>query len=300
MKSKSDQAIDKKFAEIDNLFDELASKNKKELENAQIKPIHDKFPYAQNGIVAFIATMGSGKSYNYTKFAAKQQFIFNEPFYELVVICSTSAKFDKTVETFSPTITKSKLVAIKDSDLLDFLNKYMRRILKYNSITKFISSNFKNTNDEIMRLFEKHRLSLEKPKDKIKSIGYLASKLAKYNWKTYPHRMLLILDDFASHPLLRSKETEMSRLLKKLRHFNITSMICVQTTKSIPKDIKRGLSDCILFPGVSEEDFAELMKEGPFGKFDRKQLWDIYSQLKNKHDMFRIHIEAQQVFIDLA
>ena len=48
---------------------------------------------------------------------------------------------------------------------------------------------------------------------------YIVNKLSKYQWKTYPHRCLLILDDFASHPLLRSKETDLSRLLKKLRHF---------------------------------------------------------------------------------
>ena len=303
MKPKSDSQIVKKFNEIDKLFNELSNKNREELENAKIKPIHiEYFPFCQNGITALIATMGSGKSYQYIKFAAKQQHIFNQPFYELIVICSTSSKFDKTVQTFKKSITKSKLVAIKDSELLDYLNKYMRRILKYNSINKFINTRFRDLNEEILRLFSKHRIKFpsDSKHDKAKLLEYLAKKLAQYNWQTNPHRMLLILDDFASHPLLRSKETELSRLLKKLRHFNITTIICVQTTKSIPKDIKRGLSDCILFPGVSEEDFAELMKEGPFGKFDRKQLWDIYSKLKNKHDMFRIHIEAQQVFIDLA
>lgn len=302
MKPHPNNQIDKKFEEIDKLFDQLAAKNKVELENAKIKPIHSKFPYSQNGIIAFIAPMGSGKSYNYIKLAAKQQYLFNEPFYELVTICSTSSSFDKTVQTFKESVNISKLSAVKDTQLLDFLNKYMRRILKYNSITKFINSDFKDINEEIDRLFSKHRLKLDKKNKKEfnKLLEYLAKKLATYNWKTYPHRMLLILDDFASHPLIRSKETEMSRLLKKLRHFNITTMICVQTSQSIPRDIKRILADCILFPGISEEDFANLMKEGPFGKFSRKQLWDIYSKLKNDHDMFRIHIKAHQVIINYA
>lgn len=303
MKPHSNKQIDKKFQEIDNLFDQLAAKNKEELENAKIKPIHpEKFPYSQNGIIAFIAPMGSGKSYNYIKLAAQQQYIFDQPFYELVVICSTSSKFDKTVQTFKSSITVSKVVPIKDSDLLDFLNKYMRRILKYNSIHKFIDSDFKDLNEEIMRLLDKHRLIADprSKKEFKKMIEYLSKKLVKYNWKTYPHRMLLILDDFASHPLIRSRETEMSRLLKKLRHFNITTMVCVQTTQSIPRDLKRILADCVLFPGISEEDFELLFKNGPFGKFNRKQLWTIYSQLKNDHDMFRIHIKAHQVLINFT
>ena len=302
MKPRSDKEIDKKFNEIDKLFDQISEENKEELEHAKIKPIHPKFPYAQNGIMAYIATMGSGKSYNYIKFAAQQQFIFDQPFYELVVICSTSANFDKTVQAYKKSITESKLVAIKDTSLLDFLNKYMRRILKYNSIHKFIDSDFKDLNEEITRILDKHRLKAEKKnkKELIKLIEYLSMKLAKYNWKTYPHRMLLILDDFASHPLLRSKETEMSRLLKKLRHFNITTAICVQTTQSIPRDLKRILADCVLFPGISSEDFNDLMKNGPFGAFNKKQLWDIYSKLKNQNDMFRIHIKAQILMVTYA
>ena len=62
----------------------------------------------------------------------------------------------------------------------------------------------------------------------------------------------------------------MCRLLKKLRHFNINVIICVHTEKSIPKDIKRTLSDLILFTGIGEEDFNDLIKESPAGIFDRK------------------------------
>ena len=303
MKPRSDKDIIKKFEEIDKLFDKISNENKQELENAKIKPIHPTlFPYSQNGLISFIAPMGAGKSYNYTKLAAKQQFIFNDPFFELVVICSTSSKFDKTVKSFKKAVTESKLVAIKDTDLLEFLDKYMRRILKYNSINDFINSRFKELNEEISRLIFKHRIKFPSniKADKSKLIEYLAKKLSKYGWRTHPHRMLLVLDDFASHPLVKSKETQMSRLLKKLRHFNITVMICVQTTKSITPDIKRILSDTILFPGISEEDFQDLMKIGPFGGFDRKQLWKEYSRLKNEHDMFRIHSKAHRVFIDHA
>ena len=288
--------IDKAFNDIEENFRKVSEKNKVELEMALIKPIHEKYPYAQNGICAMIASMGSGKSYNYLKAIAKQEVLYpDQPFYELVVICSTSAKFDKTVETYKPLIQKSKLVCVKDSDLIFWLNKYMRRILKYNSIINYINNGCKNPNEEIERLFEKRRIT-----KKDKQIKYITEKLIKYDWSTYPHRCLLVLDDFANHPLLRSKETEMCRLLKKLRHFNINVIICVQTVKSIPKDIKRTLSDIILFPGIGEEDFMELVKESPAGVFDKKKLWAEYKKISDPHALFAIHIKAQKIIITLS
>ena len=295
--------VESKFKHIDDMFTKIMNKNKRDLENAAIKPIHDKFLLAQNGIVGLIAPPGSGKSFTYLKLCAQQEQLFNEPFFELIVICSTSDKFDKTVEAFKEAITKSKIVALKDTDLLDWLNKYMRRILKYNAIMKFIQGDLKETNEEIERLLFKHKFKVngrQTEKQKLDMIKYLANKLQKYGWSTYPHRCLLILDDFASHPLVRSKETEMSRMLKKLRHFNINVMICVQTAKSLSKDIKRICTDFILFPGLSENDFNDLIKESMAGKFDRKELWKNYHSLTNQHDSFRIHIYSNKVVITKA
>ena len=295
MKPRSNSNIEQSFNEIDRMFTKIGQQNKQELDNALIKPIHEKYPFAQNGICAMIASMGSGKSFNYLKNIAKQEVLFDQPFYELVVICSTSSKFDKTVETYKQCITKSKLVNVKDTDLLDWLNKYMRRILKYNAIIGYVNSDCKKENEEITRLFEKHRITKMD-----KKLKYITEKLVKYNWASYPHRCLLVLDDFASHPLIRSKETEMCRLLKKLRHFNINVIICVQTVKSIPKDIKRTLSDIVLFAGVGEEDFMNLIKESPASVFDRKVIWKEYNQLSNPHDMFTIHIKSKKIVITTA
>ena len=115
--------VEKEFNAIDEVFNKIMSKQRTELENAAIKPIDDKLPYAQNGITGLIAPPGSGKTYTYLKLICQQEVLREEPFFELVVICSTSAKFDKTVETFKDAIKKSKLVGVKDSDLLAGLNK---------------------------------------------------------------------------------------------------------------------------------------------------------------------------------
>ena len=112
------------FTYIDIAFNKLAEKKKAELDAVQIRPIHEKYRFVQNGICTVIANMGSRKSYNYLKAIAKQEVLDQKnPFYELVVICSTSAKFDKTVETYKQLITKSKLVCVKDLELIFWLNK---------------------------------------------------------------------------------------------------------------------------------------------------------------------------------
>jgi hypothetical protein len=294
------KSIDQAFKDIDKQFDATQKKNKY-LKYALLTPIHEKYPYAQNGITAMIASMGSGKTYTYLKLMKQQEVLFDDAFYELIVICSTSNKFDATVNAFKPLITKSKLVAIKDTDLLEFLNKYMRRILKFNALNKYMV-NSKDVDEEMTRLCNKHQLKLDstKPKDVEKLIKYVTNKIEKYQWRTFPHRCLLVLDDFASHPLLRSKENELPRLLKKLRHFNINVIICVQTTRSIPRDIKRILSDCIIFPGISRDDFYDLMKEGPFGEFDSDECYKVYKQMSNKHDRMVFHIAANRIIIHKA
>ena len=312
MQRLSDEEIDKAFRKIDEQFDKISRINAAELGYAQLKPIDDKYPWAQNGITAMIAPVGSGKSYNYLKLMAKQECIFNEPFFELIAICSTSNKFDKTVETFKDTIKKSKIVPVKDSDLLDYLNEYMHRIFIYNTIMKFVmaglpwdklddkyASGSSSAYPDLLELLRVHvgAYSFNSSKTILKGTKWIASTLKEYGWRTYPHRMLLILDDFASHPLLRSKETEMSRLLKKLRHFNINVIICVQTVKSIPKDLKRGLSDLILFPGIGEYDFKDLMKEVNCNFIDYDTLWNAYKQIDNRHTTIALHLNARRVII---
>ena len=290
-------SLDQAFKDIDEQFDKVQKKNKY-LKYALLTPIHEKYPYAQNGITAMIASMGSGKTYTYLKLMKQQEVLFDDAFYELIVLCSTSNKFDATVNAFKGLITKSKLVPIKDTELLEFLNKYMRRILKFNALNKYMVDS-KDMDEELERVAEKHKLKLDskKPADIEKVVRYVTGKLQKYQWRTFPHRCLLVLDDFAAHPLLRSKENELPRLLKKLRHFNINVIICVQTTRSIPRDIKRILSDCIVFPGISRDDFYDLMKEGSFGSFDADEVYKVYRGLTNKHDRLTFHIAANRIII---
>jgi rRNA pseudouridine-1189 N-methylase Emg1 (Nep1/Mra1 family) len=277
----------------DSVFKKLAKKNEFELKNALIEPIHKEFPFGKNGICAFIGGMGKGKSYQYLKLAHKQQDIFNQPFFETVVICSTSGEFDKTVKSYKPAIEKSNLISVKDDELLEWLSAYKQKILLYNTIMEYVRNKFKNPSEDMIKIINEYRLQ-RNPKRLLKFINM---KLEEIGWKTYPHRLLLILDDFASHPLLKHKENPLSRELKKLRHFNINVIICVQTTKSIPKDIKRNLSDIVLFTGISEEDFKFLIRESSASCFEYKVLWESYRKITGNHSMMKLHISARRVII---
>ena len=59
--------------DVDELFKKLADKNKTELNNAKIQPIHKSLLFSQNGIWVMIGTMNSGKTFNYLKLTANMK-----------------------------------------------------------------------------------------------------------------------------------------------------------------------------------------------------------------------------------
>ena len=89
----------------------------------------------------------------------------------------------------------------------------------------------------------------------------------------------------------------MSRLLKKLRHFNITVIIIVQTITSLPKEIRRVLSDVVLFKGVNKDDFENFFKVVP-NTYDVKRLWELYKTMDNRRDKMTLHLTADKCIID--
>ena len=61
----------------------------------------------------------------------------------------------------------------------------------------------------------------------------------------------------------------------KTRHHNITFIFAVQTVKFIPKNVKRMLSDVVIYRLLSEKDFLGLMKELPIG-WNIDKLYQVY------------------------
>ena len=106
------------------------------------------------------------------------------------------------------------------------------------------------------------------------------------------------MDDFASHPLLKNKEAILPRFLKKLRHYHINVIICVQNTKAIPKELRRDLDDCIMFSGINEDDFKIFVRESTLGQLGAPtQLWNQYSKIKCNRTMMIFHMKADTIII---
>lgn len=285
---------------IDKEFDKISEKNKEFLEASKLKPINNNFLYAQNGIHLMVAVMGSGKTYNYMKICVRSEQERN--FYDQIVICSTSKGFDQTVESFKPLIKKTKLIHIGEEELLPFLFKHMNRVRKFNSIYKLVKSNFKHVDEEFERIINKY--SLKDPtnpkitqQEKKRLLNYISNKMRSYSWKLkFPYRTLLILDDFANTNSLKNNKTELSKILKKLRHYYINVIICIQSQTGVPKDIRRNITDISLFKGMSEEDFKILYKTTPISVFNYNNLFDLYKSLV-PHQMMTMHIIPEKIIM---
>lgn len=274
---------DKIFQEVDELLEKVRKKNSTELSMALIKPLTKDYPFCSNGIYLFSGSMGAGKSYEIIRHILISERLFEEPYYSLIVFCSTSGGLDKTVQSFLPKI-KTPIAFMPDTSLMPFLRRHIKVKKKYYALVQFMNSNLKKPSQEMERLIIKHGL-----KKKEQQLKYIAEKLLKYNTSRYPANLLLILDDFASNPLLQQKESELNRLLTKTRHYNITCIIAVQTVKFIIKNLKRMLTDAVIWRGLSRDDWDGLFKELSHS-FDEDELWREYHALQNQHSRLELHL----------
>lgn len=269
---------DKKlYDEVDDVINKIVKKNSTELNTALIKPLSDEYKFSTNGFYIFCGKMGSGKTLEIIKHILITDRMNNgEGYYNLIVFCSTSGGLDKTVQAFLPKI-KTPIAFVPDSSLLQFLNAHIKMKKKYYSLYKYINSEGKKIDDEFKRLIEKHKLDNDE-----KKLLYVAQKMMKYNTTKYPLNLLLILDDFAGHPLINRPDNELCRILTKTRHYNITCILAVQSTKFVIKNLKRICTDLVLWKGVSWDDFYNLMRELPHS-FDVKRVWNEYRKLSDPH-----------------
>lgn len=278
---------DKKlYDEVDDVINKIVKKNSTELNTALIKPLSDEYKFSTNGFYIFCGKMGSGKTLEIIKHILITDRMNNgDGYYNLIVFCSTSGGLDKTVQAFLPKI-KTPIAFVPDSSLLQFLNAHIKMKKKYYSLYKYINSEGKKIDDEFKRLIDKHKLDNDE-----KKLLYVAQKMMKYNTTRYPLNLLLILDDFAGHPLINRPDNELCRILTKTRHYNITCILAVQSTKFVIKNLKRICTDLVLWRGVSWDDFYNLMRELPHN-FDVKQVWEEYRKLSDPHSKLVMNLYA--------
>ena len=276
--------------QVEQLIKQTLQKNQRDIEMALIKPLCDEYPFSSNGIYFLIGKMGAGKSYFIWRHIMITERLFKQHYYSKIIFCSTSGKLDKTAEVLSKQV-KTPITHIKESELMDYLDRHLRRKLKYYAMVKHVLSRMKEANEEMLRLIQKH--SLEDIEDRI---VYIANKLMQYQTSSYPYNTLLILDDAAASPLLKNGNSELCRLLTKTRHFNLTCIIAVQTLRFVHLNVKRLATDIIMYSGFSKEDFTSMLKQTPNNLSE--SVVDEYLQHTDIHDRFVLNITANKHYFE--
>ena len=308
-------------------MNEIARKNKDQLNAAQIVPLHPDWRFSTNGLYLMLATAGCGKSRFIIKHILMSERLFPEPYYSQIVYCSTSGELDKTISTYlNSKIIKTPLVEVPDTQLMSFLAKHLKRKQKYYSMMDYIQSGFKNVNKTLDRSIEKHRLKymikakgkklpahimdnmpqysnstmhnnqidttavIEKI-NKPKLLGWITKKMHQYGYTKPVVPLLVILDDFAGHSLIENKRTPLAKMMTKCRHYSCTFIVAVQTAKYVIKDIRRQSTDIVVWAGLPEEDFIQLFKEIQFS-YDVDALWEEYRQLQCQKDHLILNCKA--------
>ena len=104
--------------------------------------------------------------------------------------------------------------------------------------------------------------------------------------------MLVILDDFAGHKLIERKETPLAKMMTKCRHYSCTFIIAVQTAKYVIRNIRRQATDIVVWAGLPEEDFFDLLKEIQYS-YPKEELWEQYKALTSPKDYLILNTKAQ-------
>jgi hypothetical protein len=272
---------------VEKLMKSALLKNKKDIEQALIKPISPQWKFSTNGVYFFVGKMGSGKSWYIWKHIYVTERLFKKPYYQLIVYCSTSGKLDQTSETLKEQVT-TPIKYVKEKHLVEYLNQHLKWKTKYYSICRHVLSRFRKTDEKMEQIIKKH--SLEDLRDRM---DYISEKLAKYGTSEYPFRTLLVMDDFATSPLLEKVNSPISKFLTKTRHYHLTAIIVAQTWRFIILNLKRLATDIIVYSHFSDEDFEKILQQSP-NNCEVDPTVRAYRSLEGDHDHFIMHITANE------
>jgi len=283
--------------EVEKIIERQLKKNEKDLSYAVIEPLAEEWPFSSNGVYLFCGKMGSGKSYTIMKHILMTERLFDSPYYDTIIFSSTSGTLDKTVSAMKSDIS-TPIRFVKDTDLLSFLENHIVQKMLYYSLVQFIKSSGEEI-DEIMKsILEKHKFYRIKDRKRVYDwhrIGQYASKvMSESGFNRYPSYSLLIMDDFAGHPLLAKVDSPLSKMLTKTRHYHITAILAIQTWRFIHFNFKRLCTDIVIWKGYCELDFKNMIKQTPNDQ-NWETLWNRYTNLPSKHSNMTLHITNSTV-----
>ena len=202
-------------------------------------------------------------------------------------------KINKEVYNAFKDKIKTPIQFINDTELLPFLEEHVKTKMRYYSMYRFVMNNFKKPDDTMEEIIRMNGLNTKQ-----KLVKYIAEEFNRYNTNRYPLNCLIVLDDFANNELLTDKKSKLHTYFTKCRHYNLTFVIAVQTVKFVPKNVKRMSTDCVLYGGLSEDDFIGLLKELSH-PWNTKILYDKYKVEGSKeHAKLILNLSAPSYSFD--
>jgi hypothetical protein len=223
-----------KEREVEIILQDVAAKNKAELDSAKIVPLSEDWLFCTNGLYLMLATAGCGKSRFIIKHIlmadrlcaageGKVKGLKSEPdrhYYSLIAYCSTSGELDKTVQTnLEAGVIKTPLVQIQDDDLLNFLARHLKRKKKYYAMIKYLRQ--KKVNDTLQHSVDKHGLKFwaYDPKKKKTPQMYDSVPMHPMSSEDTDVRHFYMVEKINKPKLI-------SWILKKIEQYGVSRTVC--------------------------------------------------------------------------
>jgi hypothetical protein len=169
--------------EVEVILSDIARKNRDLLESAKIVPLSPEWQFCTNGMYLLLATAGCGKS----RFILKHILMCDrlgagegKGYYNLIVYCSTSGELDQTVQSvLDAKKIKTPLVQVQDNNLMQWLERHLKRKKKYYAMTKYLKK--KIVNKTLQKSVDKHGIKFWKPDPKHKPAPEIFDILPQYS-----------------------------------------------------------------------------------------------------------------------
>jgi KaiC/GvpD/RAD55 family RecA-like ATPase len=290
--------------EAQKIMTKLSNKRKTYMESAKPKPISDNYRFSNTGIYLVVGGVGSGKSHFISDhlITTDQKNLYDE-----IVIIATAKRIDETIETFLKGVKNPNIYKVPEENAIEFLEKLFYAKRRFYSLYRAFMSELADLDEEATRIFSNHRL-VQEPRlakqlhehDSRNPFSYIFNKFVKNNTFTYPIRTLVIIDDAAGSSLIQSHLSPIVKLMRVCRHLHVTFILAVQTTKGIIKDLKRDVSDIVLFKRVPEEDIENILKIINLPYIDgvkdvKEHVCKLHSELPNVWSKVIINLDGESV-----
>ena len=108
---------------VNDIMAEVQEKEKKELDFEKIEPFSEECKFGKNGLWLFIGPQGSGKTHKLIETILFTEMIYEKPYFDNIIFCSTSEALDKTLELFKKKI-KTKTYTVNPIESEDDAERY--------------------------------------------------------------------------------------------------------------------------------------------------------------------------------